>query len=294
MHDTIPDAVIVGVDTHRDIHVAVAITGLGARLGTLSIPATAAGYRTLVRWADAHGPVQAYGIEGTGSYGAGLSRALTSQGRYVIEVDRPNRRLRRQYGKNDTIDAEAAARAVLAGEARTRPKSGDGEVEMIRQLKIVRDTALKSRTQAMVTLKTLLINAPQQLREQFITMTGKMTLIRALAALRPGPVTSILASAKTALRMLAHRWLALDAEIRELNDALEMLVRVRAPTLMKAPGIATGTIAEMVIALAAGIQVVAVARSFGSCGVNKAVGLYGCEQFSRARSSDRPCPFSSR
>lgn len=249
MHDTIPDAVIVGVDTHRDIHVAVAITSLGARLGTFSIPATAAGYRKLVRWADAHGPVQAYGIEGTGSYGAGLSRALTSQGRYVIEVDRPNRRLRRQHGKKDTIDAEAAARAVLAGEARTRPKSGDGEVEMIRQLKIVRDTALKSRTQAMVTLKTLLVNAPQQLREQFITVTGKMTLIRALAALRPGPVTSILASAKTALRMLAHRWLALDAEIRELDDALETLVRVRAPTLMKAPGIATGTIAEMLTVL---------------------------------------------
>jgi transposase len=249
MHYTIPDAVIVGVDTHKDIHVAVAITGLGARLGTLSVPATAAGYRHLVRWADAYGLVQAFGIEGTGSYGAGLSRALTSQGCRVIEVDRPNRRLRRQRGKSDTIDAEAAARAVLAGEARTCAKSGDGEVEMIRHLKIARDTALKSRTQAMVTLKTLIVNAPQSLREQFIAMTGPMTLIRALAALRPGPIVSTTASAKTALRMLAHRWLALNAEIRELDDALETLVRLRAPTLMASPGIATGTIAEMLIVL---------------------------------------------
>lgn len=249
MHDTIPDAVIVGVDTHKDIHVAVAITGLGARLGTVSVPATAAGYRKLVRWADAYGAVHAFGIEGTGSYGAGLSRALSLQGRHVIEVDRPNRRLRRQQGKSDAIDAEAAARAVLTGQAHTRPKSGDGEVEMIRHLKIVRDTAMKARSQAMVTLKTLLVNAPQLLREQFIAMTGPMTLIRALAALRPGPVTSTTASARKALRMLAHRWLALDAEIRELDDVLEALVRLRAPTLMAAPGISTGTIAEMLIVL---------------------------------------------
>ncbi|KQT65865.1 MULTISPECIES: IS110 family transposase [unclassified Aureimonas] len=243
------DTIIIGVDTHKDAHVAIAITNLGARLGTLSIPATAAGYRKLVRWANIHGAVQAYGIEGTGSYGAGLFRALTLQGYHVIEVDRPNRRLRRQHGKNDTIDAEAAARAVLSGEARTRPKSGDGEVEMIRQLKIVRDTAMKARSQAMVTLKTLLVNAPQLLREQFIAITGRMTLIRALAALRPGPITSTTASAKTALRMLAHRWLALDVEIRELDHALETLVRLRAPTLMAAPGISTGTIAEMLIVL---------------------------------------------
>ena len=243
------DAIIIGVDTHKDIHVAVAITGLGARLGTLSVPATAAGYRQLIRWADAYGSVQAFGIEGTGSYGAGLSRALASRGCHVIEVDRPNRRLRRQRGKSDTIDAEAAARAVLAGEANTSPKSGNGDVEMIRHLKIARDTALKARTQAMVTLKTLIVNAPQPLREEFIAMTGPMTLIRALAALRPGPITSTTASAKTVLRMLARRWLALDAEIRELDDALERLVRRQAPDLMAAPGIATGTIAEMLIVL---------------------------------------------
>lgn len=216
----IPNSIIVGVDTHKDIHVAVALSGIGARLGALSIPATATGYRQLVRWDDAYGPVQAFSIEGTGSYGAGLSRALTSQGCRVIEVDRPNHRLQRQRGKSDIIDAEAAARDILAGEARALAKFGDGEVEMIRHLKIARDTALKSRTQAMVTLKTLIANAPQALREQFIAMTGPITLFRTLAALRPGPIFSTTASAKTALQMLARRWLALNAEIRELDDAL--------------------------------------------------------------------------
>jgi transposase len=249
MHAITAEAIIVGVDTHKDVHVAVAITGLGARLGALSMPTTTAGYRQLVEWAQTHGTVVAFGIEGTGSYGAGLSRALIAQGCRVIEVNRPNRQLRRQRGKSDTADAEAAARAVLAGEADTSPKSADGEVEMIRHLKIARDTALKSRTQAMVSLKTLIVNAPQPLREQFIAMTGPMTLIRALAALRPGPMTSTMASAKIALRALARRWLALDTEIREHDAALETLVRRSAPTLMAAPGISTGTICEMLIVL---------------------------------------------
>ena len=157
--------------------------------------------------------MHAFGVEGKGSYGAGLSRALSAQGFRVIEGNRPNRQLRRQRGKNDAVDAEAAARAVLAGQAGASPKSSNGEVEMIRHLKITRDTALKSRTQAMITLKTLLVNAPQPLREQFIAVTGRMTLIRGLAALRPGPLILTTASAKTAMRALARRWLALDGEI---------------------------------------------------------------------------------
>jgi len=249
MHANRSYAVVIGVDTHKDIHVVVAINGLGVRLGSTSFPVTADGYRQLADWAHGQGVVQAFGIEGTGSYGAGLSRALIANGERVIEVNRPDRRLRRSRGKNDAVDAESAARAVLSGEASDPPKSGDGEVEMIRHLKIARDTALKSRTQAMVTLKTLLVNAPQTLRERFITITGRMTLIRALAALRPGEVTSPTASAKAALRALARRWLALDTEIREHDAILEALVRRRAPELIDAPGIGTGTIADMLIVL---------------------------------------------
>ncbi|HYN51830.1 MAG TPA: IS110 family transposase [Thermoleophilaceae bacterium] len=249
MHAIKPDAVVIGVDTHKDVHVAVAISALGARLGATSAPTTAHGYRQLADWGRAHGPVHAFGIEGTGSYGAGLCRALTALGCRVVEVNRPNRQLRRQQGKSDTVDAEAAARAVLAGQADAPPKSGDGPVEMIRHLKIARDTALKCRTQAMVTLKTILVNAPQALREQFVAITGRMTLIRALAALRPGAISSTTASAKVALRAIARRWLALDAEIRAHDAAIETLARRCAPTLMEAPGISTGTVAEMLVVL---------------------------------------------
>ncbi len=210
-----PDAVIVGVDTPKDAHVAVAVTGPGARLGAISTPATATGDRQLAHRAHAQGPVLAFGIKGTGSYGAGLSRALTAQGCRVIEVTRPHRQLRRQRGRSDTIEAEAAARAVLAGAATAPPQPGNREVEMIRPLKVARDTALKARTQAMVPLRTLPVNAPQPRRERLIAITGPRTLVRALAARRPGPRTSPTASARTVLRALARRWLALDAEIRE-------------------------------------------------------------------------------
>ena len=96
------DAVVIGVDTHKDVHVAVALSGLGARLGDASAPATADGYRSLADWARGHGAVHAFGVEGTGSYGAGLSRALATQGFRVIEVNRPNRQLRRQRGPRAT------------------------------------------------------------------------------------------------------------------------------------------------------------------------------------------------
>lgn len=123
MHAITSDAVVIGVDTHKDVHVAVAISGLGARLGTISAPATAEGYRQLADWARGHGTVYAFGVEGTGSYGAGLSRALIAAGSRVVEVNRANRQLRRRRGKTDTVDAKSAARAVLAGEADAQPKS---------------------------------------------------------------------------------------------------------------------------------------------------------------------------
>ncbi len=126
MSETAPAEVIVGVDTHKHLHVAVAIDALGARLGTTTIPVRAEGYRDLVAWARALGTIRAFGVEGTGSYGAGLSRFLREQGCAVFEVDRPDRQLRRRRGKSDPLDAEAAARAVLGGQAAALPKSGTG------------------------------------------------------------------------------------------------------------------------------------------------------------------------
>ena len=201
----------------------------------------------LEAWAKSMGAIQAFGIEGTGSYGAGLSRFLRERGHTVVEVNRPNRQLRYQQGKSDAVDAESAARAVLAGQAAGQPKSGTGTVEMIRHLKIARDTAVKARTQAMQTLKAIIVCSPDALREQLDQVSGKMTLLRRLAALRPGPLTSTLASAKTSLRAIARRWLLLDAEIKQHDAHLEILTVARAPELLEAHGMASGTAAEMLL-----------------------------------------------
>lgn len=247
MHDTDPAEIIIGIDTHKQTHAAVAINGLGARLGAIALSASSKGFQELEAWARSFGPVRAFGIEGTGSYGAGLTRFLQDRGHSVIEVNRPNRQVRHQHGKNDPLDAENAARAVLSGQATAAPKAGTSSVEMIRDLKVARDTAVKSRTQAMVTLKTIIVNAPIALRESLDGLTGKMSLLRHLAALRPGAMTSPTASAKATLRALARRWMMLDAEIKSHDADLDALTTTCAPTLKEAHGMSTGTAAEMLI-----------------------------------------------
>ncbi|MEE4211507.1 MAG: IS110 family transposase [Parvularcula sp.] len=239
--------IIIGVDTHKSQHIAVAIDGHGARLGRMSLPTTRQGYRDLDTWATSFGSVRAFGIEGTGSYGAGLSRDLLARGHTVLEVVRPNRQLRYLHGKSDDLDAEGAARSVLNRQATARAKTQTGSSEMIRHLKVARDSAVKAQSQAMITLKTLIVNAPTELRDTLDAVRGRVALIRHVAALRPGPITSPLASAKAAMRALARRWLALHAEVQGHDQALERLVQDRAPRLTDAHGIATMTAAEMLI-----------------------------------------------
>ena len=177
--------VIVGVDTHKHVHVAGAIDTRGIRLGDHSFVADSSGYQALLMWAHTHGRIETFGIEGTGSYGAGLARAVRRAGHRVVEVNRGDRHTRRAVGKSDTVDAESAARSVLAGQATATPKTGDGVVEMIRQLKIARETAGKARTAAMVTLKQIVVNAPPHPREALHALTDHRLLTRC-AALRPG------------------------------------------------------------------------------------------------------------
>ena len=239
--------ILIGVDTHKLTHAAVAISALGARLGSLIIPAGSAGYQALQAWAQSLGPIRAFGIEGTGSYGAGLSRFLCEHGYPVFEVNRPNRQLRHQKGKDDALDAESAARSVLAGQATAVPKSGTSTVEMVHHLKVARDTAVKGRSQAMQTLKAIIVSAPSALREQLDSISGKMTLLRHLAALRPGPLTSTTASAKTSLRAIARRWLTLNEEIKTHDAHLEQLTSQLAPELVQAHGMGAGTAAEMLL-----------------------------------------------
>lgn len=156
--------VLVGVDTHKDRHAAVAVDGLGARLGELFVDATNEGYEELLTWARTQGHLVSFGVEGAGSYGIGLARFLRRHGVRAIEVSRPPRKgERRLVGKNDTIDAEHAARAMLAGTATAMPKLADGAVEAIRLVKIARDSAVKARSQAMITLKATLVTASESL-----------------------------------------------------------------------------------------------------------------------------------
>src|SRR5262245_9045467 len=152
-----PGFVTGGVDTHLDVHVAAVIDHLGGVRGTASFPTTRAGYGQLLGWLRRHGPLERVGVEGTGSYGSGLAAHLQSHSVEVIEVARPNRQVRRRHGKNDVIDAVAAARAVLGGQATAVPKSHDGPVEALRTLKLVQRSANKARVVALNQLHNLLI-----------------------------------------------------------------------------------------------------------------------------------------
>jgi transposase len=199
------EGITLGVDTHKDFHVAVALDGLGRRLGTLSIPTTRSGYEKLAEWANGFGPLESVGIEGTGSFGAGLTRFLRAEGTRVFEVDRPRRRDQYRSGKSDPIDAELAARAVLAGTATAQPKDTDGEVEMIRTLRVTRRSAVKARAQAVNQLKNLLITAPEGLRSELRGLSTAK-LVAKVSGFRPGANPSdVQAATKFALRSVARR-----------------------------------------------------------------------------------------
>lgn len=238
--------IVIGVDTHKHIHVAAVMDTIGGILATLTIATDTAGFRQLLAWAQGFGKIISFGTEGTGSYGAGLTSFLRRQGHKVVEVSRPDRRLRRLNGKSDTLDAENAARAVLAGFATAIPKTMDGAVEMIRQLKVAHDTAVKQRAATMVTLKAMLVHAPEQLRADTARKTQR-TLARTCAAFRPRSLVSPEDSIRHTLRSLAKRWLLLDEEIKELGNMIEELILGRAPHLLDEFGIGVDTAAEILI-----------------------------------------------
>jgi len=241
-----PGYVVIGVDTHKHLHVAAVMDSVGGMLQTLTIATDASGFRQLVEWAGSFGKIIAFGIEGTGSYGSALASYVRRHGHKVVEVSRPDRRLRRVNGKSDTLDAENAARAVLSGAASAVPKTADGVVEMIRQLKVAHDTAVKARSSTMVTLKAMLVHAPDLLRRETGGATQR-TLARHCAALRPRELETPEDSIRHTLRSLAKRWLALDEEIKELGAMIEALVLKRAPHLLGEFGIGVDTAAEILI-----------------------------------------------
>ena len=177
---------------------------LGRRLATVGVATTIRGYRELLAWAQRLGEVQGFGVEGTGCYGAGLARFLTAHDQVVLEVNRPDRSARRRRGKSDPVDAEAAARAVLAGQVTAIPKASDTIVEMRRCLRVARASAAKARTQTVNAMRALVVTAPAELREQLRELpVGR--LARTAARLRPGSILTTEAATKLARAYLARR-----------------------------------------------------------------------------------------
>ena len=244
-----PDRVLFGgVDTHKDIHVAALLDGTGRGLGTAEFPTTRAGYRQLLGWMRTAGTVARVGVEGTGSYGAGICRWLTAAGMEVVEVNRPDRSQRRRRGKSDTLDAAAAAEAARSGQRISIPKSRDGQVEAVRVLRLARGSAVKARTKTLQVLQQLIVTAPEQLRDQ-VRELSRMTLIRSCAGWRPDShdAADPVVATRIALKTLARRYLQLAEEIHELDGLLDGLVADLAPQLIAVSGIGTETAGQFLV-----------------------------------------------
>jgi transposase len=236
-----------GVDTHLDVHVAAALDPTGGLLGVAEFPTTPAGYRQLAEFLASFGKLTRVGVEGTGSYGVGLSRFLRRAGVEVVEVDRPNRQARRRTGKSDPIDAIEAARAALSGRAQGAGKSRDGNVEAIRALVVAKRSARSTKTKTLNQIRHLSFTAPEELRARLKGVSREHLGAQA-AALRPrAGGDPVVFATKTALSLLGRRVLALDAERARLNLLLTVLVERTAPELLELFGVGVDTAATLLV-----------------------------------------------
>jgi transposase len=240
-------AITGGVDTHADAHVAAALDPVGGLLGVQEFPATPAGYASLLGWLSGFGTVCLVGIEGTGSYGAGLARHIAAADVRVVEVDRSDRQDRRRAGKSDPLDAVSAARAAQSGRACGAPKGRDGQVEAIRALMVAKRTARSERTQTINQARSLIVTGPDDLRARFTKHTPS-DLVAELASLRPRPGDTVGYATRIALRELGRRAQFLDAQLERLGELIVPLVTARAPSLLARYGIGPDTAAMLLIA----------------------------------------------
>jgi transposase len=242
--------IIGGVDTHTATHHAAVIDLKGRLLADAEFPASPRGYALLLAWMRGKGQLDRVGIEGTGAYGAGLARHLHEHGVAVLEVPRPDRRLRRQHGKSDPLDAEAAARAVLAGNSLGAPKLATGPVEAIRMLRVARTGAVKAKTAAANTLVGLIVTAPEPLRGQLRELSTSK-LIDACLRFRPDfcNLTDPIQAAKAALRSVATRARTLELETRALKKQLAALTVHAAPSTSAIFGLGPDTVSALLTAI---------------------------------------------
>jgi transposase len=261
--------VFAGVDTHKDLHVAAVIDTGENVLGTHSFSTTRAGYRALIRWLRSFGDVRRVGVEGTGSYGAGIARHLLEAGIDVLEVDRPDRSDRRRKGKDDDLDAISAARAALHNRRTSTPKSKNGAVESLRVLRVTRATAIRARRNALQLLRMSIVSSPEELRDQVRNLT-RMQLIRTCAAWRPDTTNAAdpVSATRIALKSLARRILELGDEIAMLDELIAPLVTSLAPQLLDRTGVGIEVAGQLLVTAGDNTQRLRSEASFAMlCGV---------------------------
>ena len=229
-----------------------------------SFATTASGYELLLKWLLRHGQVERIGIEGTGSYGSGLAAYLRTQSVTCVEVNRPSRQARRRRGKSDPADAEAAARATLAGEATCVPKAQDGMVEAIRILRLQRRSAMQSRTQAANQMHAVVLTAPETLREDLRNLSVR-ALVERVSKRRKASVMDAASATRRVLRGLGRRWLQMSKEISELDAELGKLVKTAAPGLIALPGVGIEVAGALLVAAGDNPERLANEASFAPC-----------------------------
>jgi len=214
-------------------------------LDSTAVATTKAGHVDLLSWARRHGQLAKVGVEGTGSYGSGLTRFLLAAGVVVLEVERPERRKRVGVGKTDVLDAERAARAVLSGEVKVLPKGGDGAVESLRVVWTARRGAV-ARTQAANQLHSLVVTAPDGLRQPLRVLTCPQ-LVALATRWRVGVVCDPATASRLAIRSVARRHQELTTEVKLLDHQIRMLVGALAPQLVALPGVGFETAAALLV-----------------------------------------------
>ena len=234
---------VIGVDTHKASHTAAVVTPTGGATAHLTVPSDAVGAKRLLAFARGHVPAQrVWAIEGTGSFGAGLTTYLLEQGEWVVEIDRPKRPARRDGAKSDELDAVRAAREALSREHLAQPRRR-GSREALRVLLVTREAAVVERTRALDALQALVVNAPEVLRGRLRHLSSD-GLANRCARLRTGPAQSLEQRATiVALRSTARRALACEAEAADLVSALEDIVTQEHPELLAEPGVGVITAA---------------------------------------------------
>ena len=238
---------VIGVDPHRDTHaLAIVDVRTGGIVLETSVAANSSGYAHTLELAERHAPGRrAFAIEGTGSFGAGLTRFLGAHHERVHEVGRL-RRERRSGGKTDALDAIRAARSVLAQTRPAEPRAG-GEREALRALMAAREGAVNAKRAGLCQLRDLLVTTPEPLRSELRPLT-RAQLLRRLAAVRPTRHRDIeMRGALQALRTVARRVQHLTAEERELAREIEKLTRTLAPQLLAQPGVGPLAAAQLVL-----------------------------------------------